>query len=195
MRFSNDFEKASFIERCAFKNFVKLYPQFNNYQMLITDFDGKDLYDIMLYKINEKGLMSDRIFIEIKVRHTIFDTYFMETKKVNSIINFCKNELYLNDDEYKIWYMNFTPEGTFIWNVKKEMSKNKIIYKEMNKKTMESRSDKVNKSVYELDKASGKRFNYVWDENQLINYYNEYFNKKVEVKIKGNKGLEDILFS
>lgn len=193
MNFVNDFERASFIERCAWKNFLSLYDAFPGWEQIILPYEGKDVYDVMLYKI-ENGSITKRVFIEIKVRNVIYDEYFMETKKYNSIKKLCEKELYLNEDEYKILYVNFTPTGTYIWDtsILKDIKVSKV---EMNKATMDSRSDKVNKSKYDLPISKAKRYNYIWDEGQLKKHYDQYFNKRVEKVIKKNKGLEDILFN
>lgn len=191
-RFKDQFERASFIERCAFKNLISIYDDFKDYTIYMTPFEGKDYYDVLLYKIKD-GVIYNKIFIEIKVREVYYDDMFMETIKYNNIQNHCKKELYLNDDEYKIYYLNFTPKGTFMWDTKiiKDIPVTKQL---MNKATMSSRNDKKNKSKYDLPISKAKKWNYIWDIKQLDKHYNEYFNKKVEKVIKNNKGLEDILF-
>ena len=193
MKFTSDFEKSSFIERCAWKNFIKLYNPFDGWYVDITPYEGKTIYDVCLFK-QVDGLITKRIFIEIKVRDNHWDDgLFLETKKYNSIKNLCDKELYLKEDEYKIWYLNFTPKGTFLWdcNITKELKSDKQV---MNKATMSSRSEKENKSKWNMPIERAKTWNYIWDESQLRPHYDEYFNKKVKQNIRGKGGLEDILF-
>ena len=194
MNFVNNYEKSSFSERAAFKNFIKLYNGFKNWEILLTPYDGYDCYDVLLYKIKD-GIITNRMFIEIKIRDCIYDTYFLETKKLNSIKKLCESELYFTDDEYKILYLNFTPQGTFIWDCSVIEKENiKVSKQMMNKATMSSRTKKVNKSKYDLPISLAKRWDYIWDEKQLIPHYDEYFNNRVKQTIKSDYRFKDILF-
>jgi len=186
MLFTNDFEKKAFIERAAFKSLLSLYNVFPGYEIMYTPVEGKQCYDVMLYKLND-GIMCDRVFIEIKVRDVVYSDYFLETKKINSIKKMC-DDLFLTEDEYKILYMNFTPQGTYIWNcnIIKDI---KITKQLMNKATSNNTTDKVLKSKYDLPTDKARKYNYTWDEQQLKKHYPTYLNKKVEDKIK-KVGLE-----
>lgn len=191
-RFIDDFEKSSFIERCAWKNFLKLYNPFPGYEIMLMPYEGYSIYDVMLYKI-ENHIITNRVFIEIKVRKVVYDSYFFETKKYNSIVKLCKEELCLRDDEFKILYLNFTPTGTYIWNtdIIKDMNVTKQV---MNKATMSDRTNKVNKTKWDMPIDKSKKYNYIWDERQLNDYYDSYLVEKVKEKVKKVKGLEEILF-
>ena len=181
--FTNDYEKAAYQERCAFKNLISLYDAFPGYEYKVNPASGKEVYDVLIYKL-EDGKMTNRIFIEIKIRDCIREDYMLETKKYNSIIKLCKEELYLNDNEYKIFYLNFTPIGTYLFNcnIVKDIP---ITYLECNKSTCNSRYDKVNKSKWDLplNKAI-RKYDYIFDQNNTSKYYNSYIIEKVEQKIK-----------
>lgn len=193
MKFVSDFEKSAFIERCAWKNFLSIYDAFPGWEQVILPYEGKEVYDVLLFKI-DNGYITKRVFVEIKVREVVYDEYFLETKKYNSIKRLCEKELYLNKEDYKILYVNFTPTGTYIWDtdIVNELTVSK---QEMNKATMNSRDNKITKTKYDLPINKAKRYGYVWDEGQLKKHYDEYFNGRVEKVVKKNKGLEDILFN
>ena len=188
MKFTNRFEKSSFIERCAFKNFIKLYDGFKGYHIEYTPFDGFDQYDVLLSKI-EDGIITKRIFIEIKVRDKHYEEYFLETKKLNALRKTMK-ENYI--ENYTFLYLNFTPTGTYIWNtsITDDLKVSKCV---MNKATMNSRSEKVNKSKYDLPISMAKHWHYTWDEGQLRPYYDEYFSSKVSSTIMKDHRFKDIL--
>lgn len=196
MYFKDSVHRYAFIERCAWKEFRSSFTIFDNFHQVITPYDDKDSYDVFLYKIDDKGRMYDRIFIEIKVRNKIYNDWFFETKKYNSILKLCREELYLKDEEYKILYVNFTEIGTLIWNTD-------IIYEDdmkvstqmMNKATFKSRSDKTPKSKYDMPLSRAKKLNYFWDESHLEKHYKEYFYNEVEKEVKKKGGLNEFFDS
>lgn len=192
MKFSNAFEEADFRERCAFRDFDKMYNLFNDYNIHMTEIETKSVYDISLQKIID-GSIKKRIFIEIKVRNKVFDDYILETKKYNSLKRLVKHTLMLDEDEYELWYLNFTPEGTLLWDIK-NVDETLIKSQKMNKATVVSKTHKVNKNSYYLKPEMAKKWNYTWDEKQLKKYYKEYYLGKVEDYIEKKKiGLDEIL--
>lgn len=188
--FKSDVHRYAFIERCAWKEFNDSYKIFDNYNKIVTPYDGNDSYDVFLYKIDNEGRMYNRIFLEIKVRNKNYNEWFFETKKYNAILNMCKKELYLKDDEYKILYLNFTEIGTLIWDTdiiyENDM---KVSTQMMNTTTFKSRIDKTLKSKYDMPTDKAKHYKYIWDESHLEKHYKEYFYNEVEKKVK-KVGLE-----
>lgn len=180
-------KKAAHRERVAFRKMIKLYNCFSKYEKIILSEDGNDVYDVLLYKINDKGLMCDKVFVEIKIRYDNFDSegYVFETKKYNSIVKLAEEKLYLTPDEYKILYINFTPSGTYIWNT--DIIKYlEIKTDKMNITTCKSRYEKTNKTNWHLpiDKAI-KHFDYVFTEDDIIredklNRINNVLNREPE---------------
>lgn len=187
-RFKNDFEKASFFERCAFKNLRKLYDLFPEYNYWETEINEDKPYDIGLMKVVE-GVIVDKIIIEIKIRNMIFEEYILEPKKVTNIKRYCKNHMCLDEGEYKIYFVNFTPNGTYIWNTN-IIDKLEIKVLNCNKDTMVENIKKVNKKVYYLPTEKAKFFEYKWDESQAIPYYKGHNDNIIVKEVKKRGGLD-----
>ena len=192
MRFSSNFEQKEWLGREALKEIKILYPEIFRNNIEFTP--DMCVYDAFYFIYDENFKIKKRVFIEIKIRDIEYDNYILEWKKWNDINNLAKNDLMLNDDEYEILYINFTPESTYLWKVK-DMNKEDLITKKMNKVTSISRTDKKDKKTWLLEKDSGKRLNYILNEKLLINKtYDNYLSNKVKEVIIKKPGLEDILF-
>jgi len=176
MYFSSMIQEASFKERVALHNLEKLYNPFpvELYFKYITSYDGNDYYDA-LYQRHFEGIIRKRYFIEIKIRDKIFPDYFIEPKKIKDIESVALKNL--SKDEFEILYLNFTPEGTFLWNVRNLIDNNKYKMEKRlaNKCTMKSRTDKIEKDFFAFEKTDAKFFNYIWDDLQLKSHLNKYF--------------------
>ena len=191
-RFTNKFERAAFCERIAFRNWNKLYNPFKGWTIIETPIEGYDVYDILLHKYKD-GIIVKRIYLEIKIRDVEYDEYFLETKKLNSIHKMCVDELYLKEDEYKIFYLNFTPSGTYLWDTK-IVEDIPVTRQVMNEATMASRDKKINKGKYNLPISRAKHWEYTWDEKQLQAHYDEYILEKTKKKMGTSNGFNDLLF-
>lgn len=162
-------EKAARCERVAFRKMESLHNCFKGYERIYLPETGKDVYDILLYKVKD-GMMYNRIFIEIKIRYANYDSegYVLETKKYNSIVKLAEQECGLKPDEYKIFYINYTPSGTYIWNtdIIKDLD---VKTDNMNKVTCKSRFEKTSKTNWHLpiDKAI-RHYDYVFNEGDVI---------------------------
>jgi hypothetical protein len=184
--FTNDFEKAAYMERIAFRNFIKLYNLFQGegYDIDIRPYEGQDVYDVLVSKHND-GSIYKRYIIELKIRDKDFDNegYVYETKKHKSLTNI-KN---LDPDNNEILYINFTPNGTYIWFIDRIIGNYQSIKKEMNKATMNSRSDKSNKTTYLLLPKDAKHYQYRWD----IKQFNADVEAKKQKEVKVKQRLSD----
>lgn len=176
-KLSNKFEEASYKERLAFKNWRNLYNLFpeDKWTVFITPYDGSDVYDVLVQNSSYK-----RIIIEIKIRNEfatkcgLEEGFIYETKKHKSLSQ-VKD---LDPDNNSIMYINFTTAGTYVWNICKLDLKSKKI--EMNKATMESTTDKTNKTVYLLKSEDAKFYPYIFDD---VQYWNDEKNIDKEVKL------------
>jgi len=193
MRFSSDFEKREWLGREALKEIKILYPDLFKYNIEFTT--DKCIYDAFYFIYDENFKIIKRVFIEIKIRDEEYENYILEWKKWNDITNIAKKQLFLNDDEYEILYINFTPNSTYLWKVK-DMNKEELITKKMNKATSNSRFNKIDKKTWLLEKSVAKQLKYILNDELLINKtYNNYLSNKVKEVIKKKPGLEDILFN
>jgi len=193
MKFINDFEKKEWLGREALKDLQIIYPElFKNY----IEFTPEGCrYDAFYFIYDNNFKIKKRVFIEIKVRSENWDEPFLEWNKWKDITDIAKNDLYLNDDEYEILYLNFFPNETILWKIK-DMDKSELVQRNMNKTTVESRTNKKDKKVWLMNKSLGKSLNYTINENLLLKRnYDEYMGELVSKQIKKKPGLEDILFN
>lgn len=168
----NKFEEAAIKERIAFKNLRELYNLFNTEDCLITinPYDGMESYDLII-QYHKNGTIIKRLIIELKIRSlsgmSLQDArdngWIFEDKKYKSL----KKAADLDPDKNVMLYICFTPDGTYIWNITKLQSDFKKHKKVMNKATMSSTDNKINKTVYLLDpKLAHKHYEYRWDDAQ-----------------------------
>ena len=175
-KITNPFEEASYKERLAFKNWRQLYKLFpeEKWTVFITPYDGVDVYDVLVQNNQYK-----RIIIEIKIRNEfatkcgLEEGFIYESKKHKSLSQ-VKD---LDPENNTIMYINFTTNGTYVWNISKIDLK--PIKKVMNKATMNSKSDKENKTTYLLKVEDAKFYPYIYDDLQ---YWNDEKNIDKEVK-------------
>lgn len=179
--FINAYEKASYIERLAFRNFTKLYNLFTNDNVLETHYGGNDVYDYLITRKKDNGYK--RLIIEIKVRDKIHPTYIYENKKHKSL----SKVKAIDSENNTILYINMTPNGTYVWNIDKIISKYKLVDKEMNKATMTSTTDKENKKCYLLNTEDAKHYEYRWDYKQ----FNEEIEKEKMIEKQKQDQLND----
>lgn len=194
MKFTDDFEKREWLARQALKELQDIYPEYFKWQIHFTE--GKyDDYDAYYFILDiEKQNIKKRVWIELKIRDTEYDTYILEKKKLNQLIK-KRDDMFLTSDDVEFLYINYTPTRTIIWNITNIKDERQLERKVMNKATSISRDDKKNKEIYYLKPSEGKILNYILNEKTLLRRYDEYLLDKVKEMIKKKPGLEDILFS
>lgn len=177
--FNNDFEKSAYMERLAFDNFRTLYNLFNDDNVIKTDYTGNDVYDVLVTKHND-GLIYKRYIIELKIRDKAYENYVFETHKYRDLQKIKK----IDSDNNEIIYINFTPDGTYVWSIDKIIHKYNPVKMEMNKATMNSRSDKEEKSIYLLLPSDAKKYEYRWDLGQFNDKIEQEKQKQLKIKLK-----------
>lgn len=186
MEFINDFEKREWLGREALKELKKVFPSFWKYDIQFTEYQY-EYYDafFLVYDSNTHKLLK-RVFIEIKIRDKEYDDYVLEKKKVGDIRKKLTDILgSLNDT--MILYINFCPNGTYLWDITNIEPNDCTEDMYMNKATSISRSNKVKKKCKLLKRNEAKTFDYIYNENQImINYKQNYLLPKVEESIKKN---------
>ena len=95
-----------------------------------------------------------------------------------------RDRLYINKEDVIFLYLNFTPTGTYCWNIT-DIDDEKWDKVLMNTSTSNNRNDKELKEVKLLEPSKSKSFDYILNEKQLLrNYKLNYLLPKVEEKIK-----------
>lgn len=191
MKFQNDFQKEEYYARQGLLILQELYPNTFKYKIEFTPGEY-DPYDALFFIIDtETQSIIKRVWIELKIRKTTYDSYLLETKKMNSLIRLRK-AMYYKEEDVTLLYINFTPNETIIYNldkVKNIPTQKKV----MNKCTVLSRTNKVEKDVIMLKPEDGKILNYILDEKEIDT--RNKINKIVDTKSKEMKNdLFKVLF-
>lgn len=179
MNNNDKYVEASKRERFHFNQLCieeDIFNEDKGYTILTTPEDGYDKYDFLIQKYSPQSYICEkRYIVEVKVRnltgHILKDAqdngWILETKKLNSLLEVQKLDKEKND----IIYISFNGTYTYIWNITSLMNKGLLeatTNRSMNKATMSSRDNKVNKKVYMLKEEWGKRFDYeATEENYL----------------------------
>lgn len=180
MNFTDNFQRDEFYARQGLLILQELYPNTFKYKIEFTQGEY-DPYDAMFFIIdtNTQSIIK-RVWIELKIRKTAYDTYLLETKKMNSLLKLRK-DMFFTEDEVTLLYINFTPNETIIYNLDKV--KNLPIEKKvMNKCTAISRTNKIEKNVIMLKPEDGKILNYILNEEKINN--RNKINNIVDNKVK-----------
>ena len=181
------FIEASKRERFAFQQFISTYNLFqedNNYSVYLTPDDGYDVYDAMVQHYSSDYYTDRRYIIETKVRNVSMEVlkdckengWILESKKYNSLMKVAA----LDEDKNDVLYISFNNDQTIVWNLTKLTKKGLLVKskKTMNKATMTSRENKINKSIFLLKEEWGKVYKYRFDEIS----YKSHINKEKELK-------------
>jgi hypothetical protein len=102
---------------------------------------------------------------EIKVRHKVFDSYIIEKRKIIALHK-KRDELISQGKNVVIYYFNFTPKQTLLWNVTDFDTTASATKKEFNSLS-KNRMQKVEKEVYNLSGQTAKIVPYKIDVERL----------------------------
>lgn len=144
----------------------------------ITAYDGFDHYDAMQCFVKYENDKSEylRFLIEVKVRSEVYDEMFLEFNKWKEMN---KIKLLING-KFKLLYVNYTPEGTFIFDIT-EIEKYQLVTRTM-KQYSSKESKSINKKVFLLPKEMAKIIPFVYNPDEFKPNYNEELNKTLETK-------------
>lgn len=162
-------------ERIAFLQMKKQLNLFNDCQIWLSPVGGGYVYDGTMIKMDD-GSKVKSYLMEFKVRNFHLDMeidgFFLEVKKLDSLKKIQKKWKKELVEDYDILYFNFTEHYSVCWNLSK-LERDGKLNKEnrlMNKATMNSTTDKIDKGVYLLKLEDGKKIPFKWDEI----YYQQY---------------------
>lgn len=190
--FEDKFAEREFYGRQALKELQKDYPEKFRFEIFENN-DKYGHYDAFYYIIdNDTQSIIKRVWIEIKIRDTHFDDYFLETKKWNNLEK-KRKELSLLKEEVVYLYLNFTPTGAYLWDIS-DISNLKKEKRSMNKATSANRNDKINKEINYLKTNNSYRFDYYINKQLILKRYTDELLLDITKKAIQKKGLESILF-
>lgn len=182
--FINDFERNEWLGRQALLELQQLYPNTFKYQIHLTEYEYES-YDAHFFVYDKiTGKLKKRIIIEIKYRHTDYPDYMLEQKKIKSLHKSMKDASIM-EGEYSLYYLNFTPTKTYLWDItdiKPEDCKDTLY---ANKATAISRTNKTNKNCILLKPEDAKEFKFILDEKRIEDKWSQtYVLPKLEKKMK-----------
>lgn len=185
--FTNPYEEASYKERLFFNNLIKLYNIFpeDKYYISETPYTDTANYDYIIFDKNKYK----RFIVEIKIRTKAFEDGYVYEKNKHQRLTKAKD---LDPENNTIMYINSTPNGTYIWNIDKIISKYKLTKREMNSHTVISK-EKENKDVYLLNTQDAfKHFEYHWDDKQYDEHIAEKYVKETKIMNRINEDKNTI---
>lgn len=191
--FADNYERREFIGFHSLLDLQKLHP--DTFRFEIKPMPQGKAFDAYYFITDGESMsIKKRVFIEIKIRDSVYPDYYLQKKKWDNIEKYRKS-VYVGKEEVLYLYINFTPEGTFIWNIT-EMDPKKLEWQEMNEYTETSRTEKVKKQVWRMEKSEAKKFDYIINERRILsNWEQKYLLPKVKEKVRKYPCLLDILLS
>jgi len=157
---TQSFKKAEEIERIGltylFEN--KLSSKTYSYKLSeVGSYDKFDAYVVGMSKLKNIDGENKRVHyeyvLEAKVRYKKYSTMILEKLKVDNI-----------PDGQFMYYVNFLPDGTYIWKITPERLKDIPIRCELYKKTTMGNTEVIKKLVYHLDLDDAIKVNYILTE-------------------------------
>ena len=142
-----------------FKEIIKDNDKFR-YSIYDTPDETKSKYDCLVKQFSKQtGELVKKMFFEVKIRGAYYDTLLVEKQKLDSM-----KKLIRDLDKDRIYYVNFTPRNTIIFDLLKLESEGKLMFVKHNhnRTTVEKELGKVEKEVAYIDNADGKAFDYVY---------------------------------
>lgn len=195
---TDKFTEAGKKERYCLTEFFK-YLSFrsNDYNYSFSPSDeseciGFDGTLIISYKMT--GTILSYYIVEAKVRTEVYDAFIFEKYKLNTLKKYKqKLDKYFNaqysDKTINMMFVSFTEKGTFMYDIL-TIIKNNLMPKitkdlKMNKATVTSREDKIQKDVYLLPQDISVKYKWNFNETEYqlsrIKTAQTEFNKATEV--------------
>jgi hypothetical protein len=179
MVFANNYERDEWLGRQALKKLQSLYPNALKHRIHFTEL-AYDCFDAYIH-ITTNYVVTKYIFIEIKIRKTAYPDYILEKKKSDSLNAFIKRN-HLNADEYQLLYVNFTPSGTYFWDITTVSTPLTTL---SCPSTTSTTGHKVDKRNYMLPTNAAKRFDFIYNETDIMT--------EAEYKLKLKNTIQPVL--
>lgn len=190
---NNEFKKSGDKERYALVNlfnYLTTKQEDYSYNFAPSDsgvnigFDG-----ILTIKYKNSGTIAGYYIIEAKVRTQHYDQLIFEKAKMNTLKKYKRQydkyfKTNFSDKTIGILYVNFTPQASYIFDICTIEENNllpKLTKKEMNKVTVASREDKINKQIYLLNLDLGIKYKYIFNEEEYTNSLFEEAQSKLNI--------------
>lgn len=111
----------------------------------------------------------DRVLlIEMKVRYATYPDYLLEAKKLNGLLAARKK---INKDTGKevfLFYLNFTPTGTYIWDLDKAVSGLKESTVSASRYTAKLSNTELKRCYYLPTSKADKKYKYIFNKDEIL---------------------------
>ncbi len=154
------------LERQAMDEFLNLFlPNTDKHyhKRYFTMNEGNSGYDCLVNRINNNTKKQvKRMIFEVKVRNRHYPTLILEKVK------FDKLSRLVTDPITGIYYVNFTPYMTVVFDLLKLKNEGKIEFKEEshNIQTVDKSLGKTIKQIAHLNVSDGKSFNFIFNPTE-----------------------------
>lgn len=167
MRKQETFYTAGEEERKAMSQVIHLFKEMYDKRgqeiiYYVVPSSKMDKYDFLIH-VYKEGQKIESNIIEVKVRSKHFNRLLLEKRKYNSLKKLKKIEEEAFNN-VNIIYLNFTPQGTYLFNLTDKRFNWESLY--ANKCTIRSREDKVEKLVTFLDVNDGIDMKIIYDKDK-----------------------------
>jgi hypothetical protein len=160
----NKFEQRGLQEREALVGFFKrilVKTPSTKYHLNYTPTGTYSKYDCLVTQhslIDGNWRAIKKMFFEAKIRDKYYDTLLLEKKKIEAM------KVYAKEAHSTIFYINFTPAGTFVFNLTKLELDGQINYitEKHNVETVNKDKGKIDKEIAYIDVNLGKRYDYIY---------------------------------
>lgn len=191
--FEDKFAEREFYGRQALKELQNDYPEKFRFEIFENN-DKYAHYDAYYFVLDHNTQsIKKRVWVEIKIRDRVFPDYFLEVKKWNNLEKE-RNALGLNKDEVVYLYLNFTPEGVYMWNIS-DIDKYEKEKRLMNKATSTDRNNKIDKEIVNLKTNDAYKFDYYLNKDLILKRYTDKLLLDITKQQIKKKGLEAVLFN
>lgn len=138
------------------------------------------------------GTIKAFYLVEAKVRTKVYDTFVFEQKKLNTLKSYKRKldkyfKAEYSDKTINLMYVSFTEEATFMYDLLTLIDNHlmpKLTKMKMNKVTVESRDNKINKHVFLLPQNIAVKYKWNFNEREYnlsrINKAQQEFNSATE---------------
>lgn len=176
MKTNNNYDLAEY--KCNYA-FTTLYSVFleksfkKNKKNVKSNFKNrKSFYDLDLIITDDEGINDELYLIELKIRKTHYDKLLLEKKKYDNIIKIKEEkekEGYFR--KYRIFYINFTPQGTYIFDL--EQLKDIEWGTSYNKRNTAYNGAYIQKETTMLNTEADycRKINYIYNEDDFKKYF------------------------
>lgn len=130
----------------------------------MTPIGSKERFDMLLHKYDDGAKVSCSI-IETKIRETHFNELILEQCKYNALVKQKSISKGYNFPQIDIYYLNYTPVGTYLFKLSTNKDRYTWEYDEYNKYTAAKQQGKVSKKVTKLniDSEFCIKLDYIYD--------------------------------